>query len=141
MSPQAIDPELERRLAVIIHLGGIATGPLMALTAALVWGRPASRWLRRHIRDALVHWAIVVALFVGAYALDRMNPVYDFGLVAALPSYLGISRAYGILAWCASAVFAVLSARRAFQGKGSFYPLTLWWESPHQHAQTMELDR
>jgi hypothetical protein len=139
---QAIDPGLERKLAAGMHLAGIAAFLLAPLAAALVWGSAASPWLRRHIRDAFLHWGIAVLLFIGAYALDTMNPVYDFGLVAALPSFLGISRAYSILAWCASVVFAVLSARRALEGKGSFYPFTLWWQAPHQHeAQTMELER
>jgi hypothetical protein len=151
--PTAIDPGLERRLAVGIHLAGIVAGVLAPLAGALVWGSSASPWLRRHIRDAFIHWAIVLALLVGAIALDTMNPVYDFGLVrhaagalAAAANTLGITRWYGLPAWVVSTVFAILSARRATQGRGAYYPFTIWWESPSHSpdeaaVETMELER
>jgi hypothetical protein len=132
--PAGIAPGLERKLAAGIHLAGIVAGILAPLAGALVWGSAASPWLRRHLRDALIHWGAVLLLLLAAIALDTMNPVYDFGLlrthgVAGAAYSLGITRAYGLLAWATSAVFAALSARRALRGQGPYYPFTLWWNA------------
>lgn len=139
------DPAFERKLAAGIHLGGIAVW-LLAPAALLPWHRRASPWLRRHARDAAIHWALVLALLVGSLALDSMNPVYDFGIArAALYHTLGITRIFLPVAWATSAVFAFLSARRALRGQASFYPFTLWWSAPHPappplEVETLELD-
>lgn len=139
----AIDPALERKLAAGMHLAGLVATVLSPLFATLVWGRYASPWFRRHLRDAFVHWAITIGLFVAAVALDTMNPVYDFGTVrVAALSYRGFTTLYSLFAWPTSAVFAVLSARRALRGEGSLYPFTMWWSAPRKAnpAETMEME-
>jgi hypothetical protein len=128
--PPGIPPSLERKLATGMHLASIVCGPLAPLAAGFVWGLPASPWLRQHMRDCLIHWTLAVFLFVTAFGLDTMNPVYDFGLVpgrlAAFPP-LGITRGYVFLGLATSGVFATISGQRAMRGEGTCYPLTLWW--------------
>ncbi|HUR61221.1 MAG TPA: hypothetical protein VM286_02500 [Candidatus Thermoplasmatota archaeon] len=122
-------PRLEMRLAAVAHLSGVVTGPIGPLAAAMVWTPAASPWLRRHLRDASIHWAIVLGLSAVAVGLDAMNPVYDFGIVhsAFAPT---LTRLYGPLAWGTSTVFAALSAGRALHGDGPLYPSTAWWSRP-----------
>jgi hypothetical protein len=123
-------PVLESRLAAVIHASGILTGPIGPLAGALVWLRTGSPWMRRHLRDACIHWIIVLLFFAGAVGLDAMNPVYDFGLVRAAAFVPSITRLYGPFAWGVSAVFAALSTARALQGQAPLYPFTAWWSMP-----------
>ena len=125
-----MDALSEARLAAVIHSSGILTGPIGPLAGSMVWMRTASPWMRRHLRDAFIHWIIVLALFAGAVALDTMNPVYDFGLVRVAAFSLGITRAYTVAAWITSSLFAAVSARRAVRGQLPLYPFTAWWSAP-----------
>jgi hypothetical protein len=127
---------LERRLAATIHLASIGLALLAPVAAALVWGHPASPWLRRHIWAAFTHWAIVVALVVGAMAFQAANPINDFGVVRAAalrpPGYLSVPTNTAAIAWGASLPFAAVSARRALRGARPIYPFTMWWSAPQE---------